>query len=574
MSRRHAMVVEPPARPVPAGRQPATAARTPPWLLPRLVLLLLPVLLASAPARAGNLFGQPMLSTTLPTDPPSAGPLAPGSLSSQAAPPAPLNEQVLALPGDPARPVALEVTLYTPPGPGPFPLAVVNHGATNASRSNRGDRFRYTYAAYYFLSRGYAVALPMARGFAGSGGAMVGAGCALDEIGLANARDVLAVIQALGRRPEIDPRRIVVSGQSFGGWTTLALGALAAPGTLPGLRGLIAFSPALRSSDCLYQDPSIIAGAARFGGVTTIPSLWFYGDNDSIMPTATWKSVFGAYRGAGAQATLIPIGRFLQDSHQMLTFPESLPTWTVRVDAFLSRIGLPASDIHPEYLPIPTPPPTRFAAIGDVAAVPFLSDQGRAAYRHFLTLKVPRVFVLSTSGTSATAQAGFDPLARAERLCSRAAANCHPYAVDSDVVWTSTPAPVLTRNSVVAAGQPSRLAVAVSVRDDCSAKPPPMVHLIAAPMHGEISVLPASGHPRFPPGSPRAVCNAVTVPGIGIVYTPAAGYAGPDRVGFTFGQPGEPGQMVRISLLVTRAALQAQAQPTAMRAGPATPPEP
>jgi len=472
-----------------------------------------------------------------------------------------LNEQVLVLPGDPSRPVALEVTLYSPPGAGPFPLAVINHGANHASRSNRGDRYRNTFAAYYFLSRGYAVAMPMARGFAGSGGSIMGKGCALDEVGLANARDVLAVIQALGQRPEIDPRRIVVSGQSFGGWTTLAFGALTSRSTLPGVRGLIAFSPALRNSDCSFQDTSMIAGAGRFGGVTTIPSLWFYGDNDSIMPTATWKGVFDAYRSAGAQATLVSIGRFMQDSHQMLSSPESLPTWTPRVDAFLNRIGLPASDIHPEYLPIPTPPPTQFAAIGDAAAVPFLNDQGRAAYRQFLTLSPPRVFMLATSGTTVTTVAthgGFDALAQAQLLCGRVTSNCRPYAIDNDVVWTNTPAPVATRNRVVAAGQTARLVFAVSVKDDCSPGTPAVFHLSVRPIHGEISFLRGSGHPQFPSGSAHAACNAVTAPGIGILYTSAAGYAGPDRVSFTVGQPGKPGRTVSISLLVTRAELPTQ----------------
>ena len=46
------------------------------------------------------------------------------------APEAPLNESVLSVPGDPERPVTLQVTVYTPSGPGPFPLAVMNHGST------------------------------------------------------------------------------------------------------------------------------------------------------------------------------------------------------------------------------------------------------------------------------------------------------------------------------------------------------------------------------------------------------------------------------------------------------------
>src|ERR1700733_12016793 len=86
---------------------------------------------------------------------------------SAALPNAPLNERILSIPGNPAQPVMLQVTLYTPDGPGPFPLAVMNHGATLVSAQNRGSRYHLTFSAYYFLSRGYAVVLPMMRGFAG-----------------------------------------------------------------------------------------------------------------------------------------------------------------------------------------------------------------------------------------------------------------------------------------------------------------------------------------------------------------------------------------------------------------------
>ena len=199
------------------------------------------------------------------------GPAPDDGINPKLAPSAPLHEQVLHLPGDPQRPVTLEVTTFTPPGPGPFPLAVLNHGATNISAGNRGDRYRYTYSADYFLSRGYEVAMPMARGFAQSGGEIVHDGCALDSIGRMNAADLAAVIGALARRPEIDPDRIVVAGQSFGGWTTLASGAN--PG--PGVRGLIGFSPALRVSDCPRpdQDRAMIDAAGIFGSTTRLPSL-------------------------------------------------------------------------------------------------------------------------------------------------------------------------------------------------------------------------------------------------------------------------------------------------------------
>jgi dienelactone hydrolase len=444
------------------------------------------------------------------------------------APDAPLNEKVLNLPGDPTRPVTLEVTLFTPPGLGPFPLAVLNHGATGASINNRGHRYRYTYSAYYFLSRGYAVALPMARGFADSGGDLVHDGCALDRVGLANAQDVRAVIDALGRQPGIDRSRVVVAGQSFGGWTSLALGTM----EVPGVHGLIGFSPAVRASDCREQDQAMVAGAATFGSRAKLPSLWFYGDNDTLMPVSTWRAVFDAYARAGGRGELVPVGRFLQDSHQMLSFPESLPLWTPRVDAFLTRIGLPSAETHPEYLPIPTPPASRFAAATDVAAVPSLNDKGRDAYRTFLTQSFPRAFAVGPGGTFSDAHGGFDPLARSLLACRKVGITCRPYAIDSDVVWPVGSAAPDTYARTVPAGSTATLNFAFAVNPDCSSRGLSKLWVSQPPAHGTSAILTRDGHPRFPPGHPFAACNTVRVPGVAVTYTPAPGFSGSDTMTF------------------------------------------
>ena len=85
------------------------------------------------------------------------------------APPPPpnasLNEQVIRIPVEEPPAVTLQVTIMHPDGNGPFPLAIMNHGAANVSKGHRGGRYHRTNAAFYFLSRGYAVALPMMRGF-------------------------------------------------------------------------------------------------------------------------------------------------------------------------------------------------------------------------------------------------------------------------------------------------------------------------------------------------------------------------------------------------------------------------
>lgn len=158
-----------------------------------------------------------------------------------------LHERVLRLPGDPTYPATLQVTLMLPDGAGPFPLAVFNHGK-EVGDPHLAPRYRSVYAARYFVSRGYAVALPMLRGFAGSGGSFDAQGCDATAHGLSQARDVRAVIDALRRLPEIDSERIVVSGQSMGGWNTLALGSL----DVPGVRGLINFAGGRSLARCRH----------------------------------------------------------------------------------------------------------------------------------------------------------------------------------------------------------------------------------------------------------------------------------------------------------------------------------
>jgi hypothetical protein len=84
----------------------------------------------------------------------------------------------------------------------------------------------------------------------------------------------------------------------------------------------------------------------------------------------------------------------------------------------------------------PEPAATRFAAIDDVTAVPFLSENGRKAYSEYLSKMTPRAFALSPSGAWCWAEEGEDPDARALATCSaKSDKPCKLYSVDQRVVW-------------------------------------------------------------------------------------------------------------------------------------------
>jgi hypothetical protein len=306
------------------------------------------------------------------------------------------------------------------------------------------------------------------------------------------------------------------------------------------VRGLIAFNAAVRMSDCAAQDAAMAAAAGWLGGETTLPSLWFYGDNDAIMPPASWRAVFDHYsRAAGkanARAEVVAIGTYGNDSHQFLSSSDSLPLWSPKVDAFLKRIGLPAAPVYPDYLPHPAPPATGWAKLTDVAAVPFLNDGGRALYRRFLAGPRPRAFVLARNGSASEAHGGYDPLGVALRRCAQAAGQCQAYAVNEEVVWTGPKAerpgedPPRVVEKTVRMDSATSLGGFFAVNPDCSSRGLPRVTIAEAPSHGTATVGPRDLRPSFPSDHPYAACNAAMVPAMGVIYTPLQGYSGGDRL--------------------------------------------
>jgi dienelactone hydrolase len=121
----------------------------------------------------------------------------------------------------PSGDLTLRGKLVTPPGPGPFPVVVVVHGS-GADSAVDGYSMPYLFAAY-----GIATLVYDKRGTGASEGEYTQNFHVL-------ARDVLAAVDWLRRRSEIDPSRIHLAGYSQGGW----IAPLAASKT-SGIRSLL-----------------------------------------------------------------------------------------------------------------------------------------------------------------------------------------------------------------------------------------------------------------------------------------------------------------------------------------------
>ena len=194
-----------------------------------------------------------------------------------------LREEVLTIRKPGVFGIELEATVYRPPGDGPFPLIVVSHGKATGNPRFQG-RARFVIAATELVHRGYAVVIPMRQGFSKSQGSYIGGGCNIESNGRAQAEDVAVTLQRMAQRKDIDARRVVVFGQSQGGLTTTALGSLG----LPDVVGLVNFSGGLRRENCNGWEAALVDAMAGYAQQTRVPSLWFYGDNDSSFGPAVW----------------------------------------------------------------------------------------------------------------------------------------------------------------------------------------------------------------------------------------------------------------------------------------------
>lgn len=356
----------------------------------------------------------------------------------QNAPPAvaSLDEQVITIP----QPgtifnINLEATLFKPPGGGPFPLAIINHGKAYGDPKLQG-RYRPYSAVRYFLQRGYVVLVPMRQGFSKSDGFYIGAGCNVESNGRTQAQDVLSALKFMSQQSYVDPSQVLVLGQSHGGWTTLAFGASSPPA---GVKGLVNFAGGLRQESCAAWQNTLVRAAAGLGADTKLPSLWFYGDNDSYFAPLVWRGMHQAFVEAGGNARLVAFGEFSGDAHSMFGSRVGEAVWQPELNKFLREIGLPHELSFPQFAApqaMTAPARSGFAGLDDVTKVPYLNDAGRQTYQKFTQELTPRAFAVAPSGAYGWAYGGDDPLKRALENCNkRGAGLCKLYAVDDAVVW-------------------------------------------------------------------------------------------------------------------------------------------
>jgi dienelactone hydrolase len=344
-----------------------------------------------------------------------------------------LNEQIVMLPvTEHGENFEFETTIFKPPGRGPFPLLLMNHG------KERGDphqqkRDRFLAISREFVRRGYAVVIPMRRGFSQSTGTYTDYGCNMVENGRLQADDIQAALASLMKQSWIDSDRIIIGGQSYGGLAAMALGER----QISGVRGLLNFSGGLRvdGRGCDWK-AALVKAFAHYASHTTLPSLWFYGENDSYFDQDLAHQLVSTYQAAGFIPQLHAFGKFKNDAHGMAGSRDGVSVWLPETELFLHRIGMPIEPVI-DLAELARPAATNFSSLENIAAVPYVTRAGRSGYREYLKKSSPRAFALSKSGQWSWASEGDDPSDRAMTSCQKMSSTpCKLYSVDNDVVWS------------------------------------------------------------------------------------------------------------------------------------------
>lgn len=238
------------------------------------------------------------------------------------------------------------ITQFAPDGDGPFPILILNHGR---SVSDRGTppRFRYTRQVSYFVKRGFAVFEPTRIGYGQFGTTFdpeYSGTCHRKDyapmIDAARAEES-AVLDYARRQPHVDPHRIVIVGQSVGGFVTTAVAADNPDGVVAAINfaGGSGGDP-VEHPGVPCQPERLEAMYERFGKTARVPMLWVYTQNDRFFAPQYSRAWHAAFVGAGGDADYRLLPAFADNGHML--FARGVDIWEPIVSEFLDRRGFPS----------------------------------------------------------------------------------------------------------------------------------------------------------------------------------------------------------------------------------------
>jgi invasion protein IalB/predicted esterase len=286
-----------------------------------------------------------------------------------------IQEEIWALP----FPLPVLAFLVRPVGDGPFPLVIMNHGISlDANQRTMFPMIEYRDAARWFARRGYVVISPIRygasslddkdQGLYGAVFAHVGS-CDNPNFrgpGLAIATLNEWVIDYMSKKKMIQPGKVIVVGQSGGGWGSIALASL----NPSSVQAIITFAAGRGgrvdgkpNNNCAPD--KLVAATGEFGRTARIPMLWIYAENDTYFGPELTKRMHQAFVQEGGNVEYRMLPPFGSDGHFMIDSADAVPIWSPFVAQFIEKHSATAtssgqvSSASPQQQPRAKPPRLR-----------------------------------------------------------------------------------------------------------------------------------------------------------------------------------------------------------------------
>lgn len=257
----------------------------------------------------------------------------------------PLRRQFWQVSSPVAGQAPLKATVYRPPGEGPFPLAVVSHGGnTDADKRRKLALPPKIALSEWLVGRGFVVIVPQRRNYGDDPNPFAEdhGPCAspnFRKAGLATADDIRSAADFMKAQAFVDPKRVLLVGQSAGGFGSLALASAGYAGVI----GVINFAGGKGASpkgnwrqNCAPQ--RLVETMKAFGSTTKIPSLWIYAENDKYFPPDFVRLMHEAYDAKRGMATLVITPPHGYDGHEMVNSRDARAMWTDAAVIFLDKL--------------------------------------------------------------------------------------------------------------------------------------------------------------------------------------------------------------------------------------------
>jgi dienelactone hydrolase len=235
--------------------------------------------------------------------------------------------------------INLSAVIYKPDIGKKFPLVVINHG-TPRKEEDRKHTDKFKEQSKVFVKRGFAVVVPMRRGYGTSGGEYAESSGKCDNSDYDNVakeviKDIRATIEFMKKQVYINTdKKILMVGQSAGGFSSLAYTS-AYPDEVV---ATINFAGGKGSMEPykVCSEERLVHTMSNFGKKIQMPTLWVYTEQDDYFPPKLSKKMFEEFQKKGGQGKFILLSSEFGHSF----FHRTTKEWEPIVDEFLKENNL------------------------------------------------------------------------------------------------------------------------------------------------------------------------------------------------------------------------------------------